>query len=381
MHIPNNNSDEFMSGYDNVIIVFPYSVSEISTSSFGGSRLISELNSYLERNGKKVSLLSLEDGRSFTSALYRLTGYLRRRSAVTNSASEKNRWLLNLLFSLFADYVSRLDILNTLRLKCFFTNTTTKTALIYNFPYGFRSLASAARSDRIQLVVYEHNVEWKFLEDKLDGNTLTKFLIDLAKGIELRSLNEADHIICLSSNDKDILVREGVPDEKVNIFVPMPKQSSKPMGVIPPLLREKLKDSFVIGFVGTNFKSNIASAYRIIQIAESNSDVSFLIIGAISKAFHEKVPHNVIFTGYVQNLDDYLSVCDAFINPKSDSDTGIEIKMFDYLKFNKPILSTEIGARGFEFSKNVILCSLDEISDKIKILSKGVVRNGKISRE
>src|SRR5690606_15140890 len=110
MNTCDNDSINAISNCDNVIIISPYTINELSASFFGGTRLIFELRKNLEDSGKKVLLLSLEDGLSFTSILYRLAGHLRRKSTVSNTASESSRWMLNLIFVLFTDYLSRLDL-------------------------------------------------------------------------------------------------------------------------------------------------------------------------------------------------------------------------------------------------------------------------------
>jgi glycosyltransferase involved in cell wall biosynthesis len=92
----------------------------------------------------------------------------------------------------------------------------------------------------------------------------------------------------------------------------------------------------------------------------------FLVVGPVDKAFvGKKIPDNVVFTGRVPNLQEQLSSCDAFINPKEGLDTGAEMKMYDYLGYGKPIFASEEGARGFEGRPEIIICQIKEMAGKI----------------
>ena len=129
----------------------------------------------------------------------------------------------------------------------------------------------------------------------------------------------------------------------------------------------------MIGFVGSNFEPNIIAVQDILNIASCvHKNIVFLIAGSVNLNFSEKmdaIADNVFFVGYVEELDSYLDLCNAFINPKTVSDTGVETKMFDYLKFDKTIITTEIGGRGFESLGNVITSSISEIPKIINNLS------------
>ena len=174
-------------------------------------------------------------------------------------------------------------------------------------------------------------------------------------------------IIC---DDKKTLIQHNVPAKKIAVWVPFETAPDKRKLNISTNLAQKLNGRFVVGFVGAHFEPNIVSVENIIQIAKdpNNKDIIFLILGKVSDAFvtRKGIPSNVIFKGFVNDLDSYLKICNAFLNPKTVCDTGVEIKMFDYLKFKKPIITTEIGARGFENFKYTIISPIDEFSCKIR---------------
>jgi len=136
----------------------------------------------------------------------------------------------------------------------------------------------------------------------------------------------------------------------------------------------KMRVGCVVCFVGSNFAPNVAAVVNIIRIAARVPEAKFVIIGDVYLAFKNwKIPSNVAFLGYVEDLDSHLAACDIFLNPKTTSDTGIEVKMFDYLKFGRPIISTPQGARGFEQQKNVIITTIEKIPQTIKKICQAKV--------
>jgi len=249
--------------------------------------------------------------------------------------------------------------------------------VIYNTPFCGSVLGKISRRLGASFIIYEHNVEWLFFSNKI-GGSFFRVLVYVLRARELYNLKYADAILCVNENDKKILVASRVK-KRVDVWIPPPsKVKMKPVN-LPADLLEKLKDKFVVGFVGTNFEVNVASVEVILKVAEKVlGNVIFLVIGSVKKAFEGRpdIPSNVIFTGFVNDLDTYLSVCDAFINPKVGLDTGIEAKLYDFLKFNKPVIATKAGAKGFEKFDNMIIAdSLSDIVDTLNSLAIEKIEN------
>jgi len=335
-----------------VVIMHPFTNEEILNPKFGGAQFVKYEADYLEEIGCRVKVISLSYLYSITSLLNKISSIVRkakRKEIVLKN--EKRRWFLNLLNFLFIDILSRFDIIFRINAKVTL-ETIQPSLIIYNYCFGFSTINYISKQLGISAIIYEHNVEWYFYKEKLGNNIISNFLINILKKIELNNLRKANHIFCVNKKDHEILVKEGkISPSKIEVWLPLIKREIKTnLDRIPEILKNRLKGKSVVGFIGTNFEPNIVAVENIIKIASKlSNNVVFLIIGSVNKAFKNKnVPSNIIFTGYVKDLDSYLSLCDIFINPKTTSDTGIEIKMLDYLKFDKPIISTEIGARGFE---------------------------------
>lgn len=362
-----------------VLVIHPYTPSEIQNPTFGGTRLIAEQIAYLRERENDVKVVSLAEIASFTSFLYRIQAKMRKK-AITNTGnikpnkydrgSEKRRWWLNLVQVLVNEYSSSVDILFRHSVDKLTRSISNGSLVIYHYPYGARFFASCAKRNGLRFTLYQHNIEWKFFEDRLVEGFARKMLLPRAKRIELRAIETAD-LIALAS-DKDRLSLESEKDLKkphMVSWIPICTRTSQTVfAEIPEEIRIKFEGKIVVGFVGTNFEPNIVAVESILTFARSwSGSVVFLIVGSVDKAFkgRKDIPHNVIFTGYVPELDSYLSQCDLFVNPKTTSDTGVEVKMFDYLKFNKPILSTEIGATAFESMSQVKIIPIEKMADSI----------------
>jgi Glycosyl transferases group 1/Glycosyltransferase Family 4 len=355
----------------NIIVVYPYSHNEISMPKIGATRLIYEQIESLKNTGHTVNLLSLEEIGSLLSFLIKFEGRIRQKGfkQKATSSSEKQRWQLNLLAVIIIEVLSRLDVWFARKLQNKLKNFKYPASIIYHYPRGFVVFSKAAKNFGATVAIYEHNIEWKFFESNVIANKFAAIASAIWKEIELNALRQADHVICASKNDFNIL-KEVIDHDKMDVWVPANhKYLDKPSIDIDQALKQKLGNNFVIGFVGTNFSPNIVSVRNIIDIAKKmlDSKIVFLIIGNVSQAFdNNNIPTNIIFTGYVDDLDSYLYLCDAFLNLKTTTHTGIEIKMFDYLKFDKPIIATPIGSSGFENSRNVIV--VEDVTDTRRLL-------------
>ena len=360
-----------------VLIIHPYDQGEIEFPSFGGTRLISDQKKVLKKLGYRTELLSIQEIRGFVPLFLKLRGS-HRTIAREELHARKNRWLFNLLYILFIHFLNRCDFIFSRSLrKCL--NREPAGAILCNYPILAEGISKIAHQFNVPVLLYEHNIEWEFFNDALIKNQFTGLLIQLLKNIELKAAKKAKHVVCVAADDKKMLVGEGIPSDKVDVWVPflLSKPSTKSF-------HEK-KDKFMIGFIGSNFEPNIESVETILKIArkmqKTESNVHFLIIGSIKKAFEDQnIPENVTFTGFVKDIDSCLELCDAFINPKFTSEAGIEIKMLDYLRAGKPIITTKLGIRGFPL-KHLESCIVENNLRKYDYWIVRLVEDEKLRRK
>jgi len=358
-----------------ILIVVRESRKEINEPTFGGSRLVRELVAQFIMMGFKVSILSMFDLRAPVARLLAIKGkdigsVARLRKFLRN---DKARWILVLLYSLVVEVLSYIDVKLRKEIEKIYDQVK-PDIILYNGPIGAFIFLNIARRKGIPFILCEHNVDFYFYQDKIGMNPL----VNAYKLIELLVCKFADLVICFNPWDKLRLVKNGIRSEKIFLwkFISMPRRrvcdKREALNKIPEYIQEHIKDKFVVGFVGAYYSPNILAVKYILKIAEKLPNVIFLVIGSVGEAFKgSKIPSNVIITGYVKHVEPYIAVADVLLNLKFTSATGVEAKMFDYLRFNKPIISTKIGAMGFEHIPNIIIIdNLNEIIKKIEELAK-----------
>ena len=72
-------------------------------------------------------------------------------------------------------------------------------------------------------------------------------------------------------------------------------------------------------------------------------------------------------TGYVEYLSEIISNNDIFIAPIEDN-YGINVKLYEYLKYDKPILSTYEASRGIN-SPSIIKLDMEYWHEFFRLIS------------
>jgi len=356
--------------WSHVIIFVRESYKEIRHPTFGGSRLIKELKRELEKDNMKVSIISFHDMDTVSSRLLRIEKNQTHNFKGMLIKNEKLKWFLSLVIALLAEIVTRFDFCLHLQIEEKMKKMK-PDVVIYNGPAGASTVLNIVKKLNAQFILCEHNVDYYFYLDKLGA--LFAPLVYFLKIIEISVCNKSDAIICFNQKDKEKLIMNGVLSSKVIVWKfhkkPQIFSKDKYLDKLPLKIRNLVKKSPIVCFLGANYAPNIIAVKHILKIAKEIPNIIFLIVGSVGNMFkyeRKNIPKNVIFTGYVEDIKPYLSVADVFLNLKLTSDTGIEAKMFDYLEYGKPILSTKIGTRGFEQYKNVLIVNnLNEMKKKL----------------
>ena len=119
-------------------------------------------------------------------------------------------------------------------------------------------------------------------------------------------------------------------------------------------LRKKwnLENKIIVTFIGNlvSVQNQDAVEFIISDLAphflKENKDVVFLIIGRKERGFECSLP-NIIFTGFVEDLELYMALSDVFISPLRVG-SGTKTKILYYLGYGKPMLVTPISIEGLE---------------------------------
>lgn len=179
----------------------------------------------------------------------------------------------------------------------------------------------------------------------------------------------AEKIICISDLDKKTLEEElNISAQKIDVseYSPDPKvfkKNTQARKMVRKLL--KIENKFVVLFFGPlDYKPNIEAVNIIIteiapNVSKHNKNVKFLIVGINPNNL--KSTENIIFTGLVKKMEDYINASDVVIVPLI-SGGGVRTKILESLACGKKVISTKIAGEG-------ILGSSDETALIIKPIS------------
>jgi glycosyltransferase involved in cell wall biosynthesis len=145
-------------------------------------------------------------------------------------------------------------------------------------------------------------------------------------------------------------------------------------------IKSKLKDlnkKITFVFTGSWHPPNLESVEFIISdLAPINKNYHYFIVGNVTdNYFHKhpktKIPDNVTMLGAVSDSEKIViyKLSDFAINPMF-SGAGTNIKMLEYMAVGLPIISTEFGARGLKFSKNMLVCDKEKFAETIELAVK-----------
>lgn len=161
--------------------------------------------------------------------------------------------------------------------------------------------------------------------------------------IEKITVRWVDTIISNSFKAKEILVKKGIPENKIIVI---------PNGIEIPTVKEKKekKDKIIIGTIG-NLKRAKGHFYLIEVgkiIVQFYRNVLFYIIGEgelkkeiIKKIEEENLKDFFILTGYVENINDYLEKFDIFI--LSSLWEGCPVSLLESMSYGIPPISFDVG--------------------------------------
>ena len=175
--------------------------------------------------------------------------------------------------------------------------------------------------------------------------------------VERLAMKLSDLVISVSAIEKKYIEDEYHIENSKVILVPHESdlEIAKYTDIDANALKGRLniQNRKVIAFVGDlrAVQNYDAASFIVDELApdvlKKRDDIVFLIIGKGQEYFVEDISPAVIFTGFVEDLGRYLSISDICIAPMRLGG-GVKTKVLDYIKYNKNILTTSIGAQGIE---------------------------------
>jgi hypothetical protein len=215
---------------------------------------------------------------------------------------------------------------------------------------------------KIPIIVRSHNFEpIHFLEE--DGFCFLNLIKFCSKFLsELITIRKSDLIFSISPKEKKLYKNLGAK----NVI-------SLPLRGLPEVLKNnrniKVKDTLNLFFMGSTYNvshNRKALEFLIKEVApevERRKPGKFIfhILGnKIPKELQELFKENIIYEGYVENLDNFLDDMDIAVVP-SLFGAGMQQKIFEPLARGIPTITSLRGLAGYGFEKEKHLVVADDI--------------------
>lgn len=159
----------------------------------------------------------------------------------------------------------------------------------------------------------------------------------IVERLERELCGSADLITVCSREDQNDFERQ---------FKPAAAIETVPNGIIPPAVLERFDRRGSIIFVGSNHKpNNDAAAFIVDELAPKLPNLTFEIVGSCHPPLRNKnvIAHGIVDSETKRRL---LHTAQVAINPIA-SGSGSSLKVADFALNGLPIVSTELGVRGF----------------------------------
>jgi glycosyltransferase involved in cell wall biosynthesis len=241
-------------------------------------------------------------------------------------------------------------------------------AVVTAHPYSIRAILKARGDRSIPVVFDSQNVECRGKASVLDG---FDSYLDEVRAIERSALENADCVIACSDSDSLAFAEDyGVEADRFTIIENGVDAIGVP--VVSLDIRDKLRaelglsDKLAAVFGGSYHHPNFRAAQRIVDIAPSLPQITFLFLGRVCN--HDALQHasaaNIICLGEVDESTKWMTfnVADIGLNPM-ELGSGTNIKMFEYAAAGLTAISTRFGARGIELEPGLdfLLAEVEEM--------------------
>jgi glycosyltransferase involved in cell wall biosynthesis len=225
---------------------------------------------------------------------------------------------------------------------------------------------------RKPVVLVEHNVESFQLPEVTNLSPKGKKIV---RFIEKLACTLSDRVIVMCEEEREKLCRIGLKREKISI-IPHGVDLKLYKNLNSKKIRKKYGLKFpTLVFHGTfSYKPNYDAIKKIAEeilpeLRKRRIKAKLLAIGNFPpKDIKTK---EIIFTGPVKNLPNYLGAADIAIVP-IEAGGGIRMKILEYFAARKPVVSTPKGIEGIlaKNGKEAIITSINEFPKEIIKLIK-----------
>ena len=271
-------------------------------------------------------------------------------------------------FDKFAwNYIDNVNYSNLKKLKSLLIKHNINNIFIDGSNFGSVCKYLKNNNLNIKIFVYFHNFESKFfLESFYFNRTLKSFFVFCLNNIsEKKSLNNSDHIICLTKIDKKKIINMGF-NKKIDI---LPLSVKDEFSENETKFINKKNKKYVM-FIGTNFYANIHGIEWFLKNVSPFIEFDTYIIGKGFNKLEKKYKNkNIKFFGYQSKIYQFYNNASAIISPIFKG-SGMETKIAEALMFGKVIVATSNSYRGYENLNNSTCIRANNKSEFITVLNK-----------
>jgi len=231
------------------------------------------------------------------------------------------------------------------------------THLLFEHPYYAWLICLFKLFSSYKIIVHSHNIESERFK------SIGKWWWKILWYYERMAYRLATNVWFKTDEDKEYAQLYFKLDEKKCMTIPYGIEATKLPGVEE--LRESKKqvqqlysiseNDLIILFNGTlNYKPNLDALRSILDninplLLKTSLQYKFIICGkglpAEMEGLNAYRNSNIIYAGFVDDIDLYFKACDMFLNPLQDGG-GIKTKLVEALGFGKKCVSSNNGAIG-----------------------------------
>jgi hypothetical protein len=218
-------------------------------------------------------------------------------------------------------------------------------ALVLSHPFMVRQARAAA--PHLPIVYEAHNVEADLKASMFRDDDGGRKAIELITQLEAEACGHASLVVCCTDEDRHRLIElYGVASDIVHVI---PNGAAVAAAVYTPWPQRDLTAPRCV-FAGSGHAPNVEAAAIIIEAAASLPGVGFDLVGDLAGELgHRSLPANVRLHGRVSDVQKQWLFAQAALalNPMKVG-SGSNLKLVDYLAAGLPVLSSTVGARGFD---------------------------------
>jgi len=226
---------------------------------------------------------------------------------------------------------------------------------------------------KIPLILNEHNLEY------LRSIRLKKYVRFLySTFLEFVLIQTCDYVLCVSKYEKKIL--EKIINKNIKCVLlpngtptkPSKKELAKKIFYRKSILNKYnvSKDKLISIFIGDlSYSPNVQALKTLDRIAKKYHNlIHMFVIGKNSGTNLYVKSENLIFTGFVENLNEFLYGADFTIIPVEEGG-GTNLKIFEALAVGLPIVTSKYVLRNIDFNDNQqILFAEDNYFEKVETM-------------